>query len=130
MDTINLEVLTRLTHRWDILQSRTNDVLSDDAQREVLQKLIDIFQMMAQSGTMFASKRATTLAEWLWQNGHSYGIVLKVMFQIRKTIRPVLIREYPGVEGFLNGQMHFEDLSNYLLALISDAYCAAAIKSE
>lgn len=130
MDTINLEVLTRLTHRWDTLQLRTEDILPDAVQREVLKKLIDIFQMMAQSGTMFAPQRAATLAEWLWQNGHSYGIALGVMFQIRKAIRPVLIREYPGVEGFLNGQMHFEDLSNYLLSLISDAYCAAATKLE
>ena len=128
MDTINLEVLTRLTHRWDTLQARAEDVLPDAVQREILQKLIDILQIMAQSGVMFAPQRSATLAEWMWKNGHSYGIVLDVMFQIRKVIRPVLIREYPGVEGFLNGQMHLEDLSNYLLALISDAYCAAAVK--
>jgi len=45
-------------------------------------------------------------------------------------VRPILIREYPGVEGFLNGEMHFEAITNYLLTLVSDAYSAAVLASK
>ncbi len=126
MNTLNFEVFTRLMHRWDTVQAMVEETGISPAERETMARLIAIFDLMAQTGDTFVPPRAAQLAEWLWASGESFGVPLRVIFQIRKAIRPILIREYPGVEGFLNGQMHFEDISNYLLTLISDAYCAAA----
>lgn len=127
---LNFEVLTRLVHRWDTVRAMVAEADASEIERETLEKLISIFNLMAQTGDTFVPPRATELAEWLWANGQSFGVPLRVIFLVRKAIRPILIREYPGVEGFLNGQMHFEDISNYLLTLISDAYCAAATASK
>ena len=128
MDTLNFEVFTRLMHRWETVRGMVEEMGISQEENETMEKLISIFNLMAQTGDTFVPARATELAEWLWTSGVSFGVALQVVFKIRKAIRPILIREYPGVEGFLNGQMHFEDISNHLLTLISDAYCAAATR--
>lgn len=130
MDTLNFEVLTRLAHRWDTVQQLADDALTSPAETEALRRFIAIFKLMAQSGDAFVPERAAALATWLWANGESYGVALAAMFQIRRTVRPILMREYPGVEGFLNGEMHFEAITNHLLTLVSDAYSAAVLASK
>lgn len=130
MNTFNFEVLTRLEHRWDMILAMASDELSSPAEVETLKRCIAIFKLMAQSGDTFVPERATALAHWLFESGESYGVALAAIFRVRKTARPILIREYPGVEGFLNGEIHFEDITNHLLALVSDAYNAAVLASK
>ncbi len=113
-----------------MVSTRAATGLSTPAERDTLQRFIAIFKLMAQTGDKFVAERATAIANELWRNGESYGVALAAMFQVRKTVRPILIREYPGVEGFLNGEMHFEDITNYLLTLVSDAYSAAILASK
>ncbi len=126
MDINNLGVLTHLTHRWGTIQAWVEQSVTDPVAQEVLHRLIVTFKLIEQSGMEAGKQECSALADWLWQNEYSLGVVLEMMFQIKKISRPILLREYPGVEGYWQGELQFQELGNILLTQIGDAYSACA----
>ncbi|RME41407.1 MAG: hypothetical protein D6796_15875 [Caldilineae bacterium] len=122
MDTTGLEVLRRLARRWPTIQARCEELLAEPRVLESVRRLIPLFETARTGGLPAALEGAASLGRQLRAEGCPFAEMLEAMFQIRKTARPFLVREYPGVEGFLEGQLQFEEVCNALLKGVSEGY--------
>ncbi|MFQ5578103.1 MAG: hypothetical protein ACE5G8_14050 [Anaerolineae bacterium] len=123
MDTTGLDVLRRLNGRWTTIEAKC---AADQTGAELaghIAALITLLKTAASEGLAAAQTEAAALGQTLRARQHPLSAALEAMFQIRKVARPFLVREYPGVEGFLEGQLQFEAVCNTLLKSISDGYC-------
>jgi len=122
MDTTGLEVLHRLARRWPTIQARCEESLSEPQVTESVRRLIGLLETAQAGGLEAGLSAAARLGARLRAEGIPFAVMLEAMFQIRKMARPFLVREYPGVEGFLEGQLQFEEVCNTLLKGVSKGY--------
>ena len=123
MDTTGLEVLRRLDRRWITIEARCAAGQTGAELAGHISALVTVLKTAANEGLAAAQTEAAALGHTLRARRHPLSAALEAMFQIRQAARPFLVREYPGVEGFLEGQRQFEAVCNTLLKSISDGYC-------
>ncbi len=122
MNITGLDVLTHLRHRWEAITGKAQEMGLDTETVEQMRQIVTLLRTTEQHGLPNGTTAAESLGRTLRQNRVALPVALEAMFQIRKLARPFMVREYPGVEGFLEGQLQFEELCNTLLKYICKGY--------
>jgi len=122
MNITGLDILTHLHSRWETITGKAQELGIDAETVAQMRRIVALFRTIEQHSLPNGTAEAEELGRTLRGNRVALSVALEAMFQIRKLARPFMVREYPGVEGVLEGQLQFEELCNTLLKYISKGY--------
>lgn len=126
------DMLARLDHRQDLLAERCGrrlveeDGLSRETALALVQRWAGLVESLKNVENPAWQRQAAEFGTWCAAQAVPFEVVMAYLHTYRRLAMPLLVREYPGVEGYLEAYLALDEALMLLMGKIPGGYYRAS----
>nr|BAL57574.1 hypothetical protein HGMM_F51E07C19 [uncultured Chloroflexota bacterium] len=126
------EMLTRLEHRQSLLQEKcaewlvAENQLSQEMADRLSRQWVELVVSLKKMEEIDWQQQALRFGAWCAAQKIPFDTVITQLHYYKRAATPWLVREYPGVEGYLEAHLALDEALTLLMGKIPEGYYRAS----